>query len=352
MTSPGTRPVLLAAALLLAGCDIPTDLPAVETRWIVPADETRFGVDELLPGAVTLTPDSSAFLVDFDPVGFSETLAGLCPACVAAEGLTVPKPPFLATFASQIDFPSSVSSISVVSGRVDLRIDNGLTFDPLRPAASATGSVTIEITDSADGDLLGSLTVDGAATALPPGGVLLRSIVLSAASVEGSLVASVTVDSPLGDPVLIDSSLTVGVVATPGDIVVSSVAIDVGGESVNFDPVNLDVEDIDPELADRIVDGGFQLDVVNPFGVSASFQIAISGPTISTIQKSSTIGAAPTSTVNVAFTGAELRSFLGQPGVVLTGGADVDPSAGIITVTPGQELVLTGKFDLTLRIGG
>jgi hypothetical protein len=136
------------------------------------------------------------------------------------------------------------------------------------------------------------------------------------------------------------------------NILVASVTIDVAGRSVDLDPVSLDVEDVDKDLTERILDGGFIVDVVNPFGVASDFQLTVDGPTFAPIQKSSSVGAAGTSTVEISFTVDELRTFLGQPDVTLSGGAVVDAAASQITVLPGQELVLTGKLDLTVRIGG
>ena len=50
----------LAAALLLAGCDIPTAAPIVEQRWILTAAETTLGVEDLLPdGRVALAVSDS-----------------------------------------------------------------------------------------------------------------------------------------------------------------------------------------------------------------------------------------------------------------------------------------------------
>ena len=171
------------AAGVLAACHIPTDVPILESRWVVPAEETSFGVADLLPGDVTLTADSSAFLVNFDPITFSETLGNLCPVCVAANGLNVPKPLFTGNFASAIGFPPEVSSVTIIDGQVQLSINNGLNFDPIRPSASARGSITIVLTDSADGDILGTLTIDGNTTAMPAGATLLRTIDLNAATI-------------------------------------------------------------------------------------------------------------------------------------------------------------------------
>lgn len=343
---------LLALLTSLAGCEIPTDLPGVESRWIVPGEQTRFGVASILPGDVSLTSDSSAFVVAFDAQSFSETLGGLCAACQTADGLTVPKPPFVAEFEQAIEFPSEVSSIEVVDGQVQVSITNGLNFDPIRPGGGAKGTLTLTITDDADGDVLGTLVIDGFATAFAPGAVLDRTVDLVPSSVQGSIVATVGIDSPAGDPVTIDADLGVSVTATPDGITVSAVEIDVSGLSVDLDDVSLGVEDVDADVVDRIIEGGFVLDVANPFGVAADFQLSLTGPTIAPIVKSVSIGHEPTSTVRVDFSGDELRSFMGHPDVMLSGAAVVDSGAGPVMVDPGEELVLSASLDLTLRIGG
>lgn len=336
----------------LGACELPTDPPIFETRWVVPAEETSFGVAELLPGDVTLNAGETAFIVDFDPIAFSTSLGSICPACVLADGLTVPKPLFVGGFAAQVSFPDEVLSIEVIGGQVDLEIFNGFNFDPIRPAAGVFGSLTIDVRDSFDDDLVGTLTIDGADQGLTSGSTLMTTLPLQAADVEGALDVRVTLNSPAGDPVTVDSNLLLQVTATPSNVTVGSVEIDVASEAVTLDPVSLDVAELDQELIDRVQAGAFVLDVVNPFGVSADFQITVSGPTITTIQKMATIGPEAESTAVIAFTGSELRSFLGQPGVTLSGDAVVDAGAGAITVNPGQELVLQASFDVTLTVGG
>lgn len=339
-------------ALSLVACDVPTAPPAFESRWIVPAEETRFGVAELLPGNVSVTNDSSAFVVDFDPVSFSTTLGTICPPCAVADGFTVPKPAFDGTLASSVAFPAEVSAITVLDGAIRLQLVNGLNFDPLRPAAGVTGTMTVTVTDDADGDVLGTLVIDGATTAFGQGTTLTDSLTLAPTTVEGSLTATARVDSPAGDPVMMDSSLGLSVTATPTNIRVVSVDIDVAGRAVDLDPVSLDLDGVDVELVDRVVSGAFVLDVVNPFAVAADFQLSISGPTIATIDKTVAIGSASTTEARIDFTQAELRSFLGEPNVMLSGGAVIDAGAPVVTVSPGQELMVDASLDLTLRVGG
>jgi len=342
--------VLVVAGL--AGCDVPTGLPLIDTRWVLPTERSTFGVEDLLPAEVSLTPDSSAFVVNFDAVSFSTSLGALCPACVPLNGLTAPKPLFLGRFSSGIAFPAEVHAVAVLSGAVAIEIENQLNFDPLRPSASAPfGSMTVTITDDADDQVLGTLTVLGDTIPLPPGTTLQTQLVLDTATVSGSIIATVELFSPLGDPVAIDTSDLVRATAAPSNVLVSSVTIDVAGRTISIDPRDLDVEDIDEEIEKRIVEGGLIVDVANPFGVGAALQLTISGGSSGPIHKSVLVSPAPSSVIQVDFTVEELRSFLGEANVTLTGSGTVDPGAGPIVVLPGDELVLLGSFDLTLRLG-
>lgn len=346
------RPALATAVVTLAACDIPSEPPIFESRWVVPAEETTIAVAELLPDDVRVSPDGSSFEVTVASVAFFETLGGLCPACALADGLVVPKPAFDDGFETGSDLPAEVTAVTLTSGAVDLELVNGFNFDPLRPAAGVTGVLTLELRDSADGDLLGVATLDGVSTSFPAGSTTQLSVPLSAGTLDGQLLASVAVTSPEGDPILMDADLFLDVSATPRDLRVSSAVVDVSGRSLDLDPVDLDVEDIDQSILDRIEEGGFILDIANPFGVGAQATLTVQAPGLVPIQKAVAIGPDPVSEVRVAFTGEELRSFLGRPAVVLTGTASVDGAAGSILVSPGQELVLTAELDLTLRIGG
>lgn len=354
----GAGPTVFAAGLALsllaalAACNIPTELPSFDTRWIVPAEETRFGVAQLLPGDVSVAPDSSTFIVDIDSVSFSRSLGEVCVGCGPAHGLTVPKPPFLGTVESQVAFPPEVYEISVLSGQVTMKVTNDFGFDPIRPSSTARGTMTLRVTDDADGDVLSELVVDGSDTAFPSGTTMTRDLALGQLTVNGSLVATVVLDSPLGDPVTIDTTALFSVVATPSNIRVVSVSVDVSSEAVTFDPVDLGVEDVDDNVRDAVHEGAFILDVTNPFGVTADFDLSITGPEFAPIQRTATIGPAVMSTLRLEFSGVEIQEFLGTRDVRLTGGAVVDSGAGIVTVLPGQELVLKASLEVTMQVNG
>src|SRR5947208_1754771 len=85
-----------AATAVLGACTIPTDAPVTDVRWVVPAPTTRIAVASVLPAGVSILPDSSAFAIIVPPTTVTRQLSQDCAACVAANGLTVPKPAFQA----------------------------------------------------------------------------------------------------------------------------------------------------------------------------------------------------------------------------------------------------------------
>jgi hypothetical protein len=167
-----------------------------------------------------------------------------------------------------------------------------------------------------------------------------------------------TVNSPAGgvDPgdwVLIRLQDQVSVTATPQDLEATSAVVDVVGETFQLIDTELDVEDLDEELVDHIVSGAIAMAVVNPWAIGASLTLSIDGPTMGApVVKNVVVPAAPTSSLRVEFSQAELRSFLGEPGVTMSGSGTVAPGTGPVTITPDQLLVLDSTLDLVLLIGG
>lgn len=332
--------------LILAGCDFPTETPSLEQRWILPVETTTIGVDELLPAGVTVSGGN--FVMSVDAFSTSQTLGGICGACGASNGLTVPKPAFTSQFTVDQALPADVTSASLTGGTIQISVQNGFSFDPIRLASGATGTVTITVTDGPGGAQIGQVVFDGATEAMAAGATVSKTMTLATATVGSTLSAAVDINSPAGAPtdlVTINTAESLTVTATPSDILVGSATVNVNGQSVDLEPVDLDVEDMDDAMTDRIQQGSVILDVVNPFGVSVNGTVNI-GPTT----KPFSIASTPTSTLTISYTGDELRSFLGQPNVQFSGSGTISASAPI-AVTPGQEVTLKASIDLTVIIG-
>ncbi len=352
------RPALLATlAAGLAACDVPTEAPQFEQRWILPADELTVGVEELLPVDVSLSSDQSAFAVQVEPVTFQSSLGSLCSVCAPLDGQTVPKPGFDGTFSETVSLPTDVESAQVSQGVVEVEARNGMSFDPLHPPGGEPGMVTLTLReDGPGGAILDELTIDGAETSFPPSTTLSRTLSYTG-GVSSDLTVAVTVSSPAGglDPtdwvrVSLDDDLRV--TATTEVLEVSSAVVGVAGRTFDLIDTNLDVGDIDREVVDRVQRGAFKLEIDNPWAIGASVTFAIMGPTMGApILRTVDVPAQPAASLQVEFTQSELQSFLGEPNVVLVGTGVVSISANPVTITPDQALTVTVKFDLAILVG-
>ena len=338
MKSPRALFAVTAAAVALTACDVPTELPMFEPRWIIPADETSLSVDELLPSGVTNAGD--VFDVAVDPVSASETLGNLCPACQPFDGMSAPVPDFQGSFVSTQSLPAEVESAEISGGTIDLAITNGFSFDPLENAGS---SVTISVADHLTGEVLGEVVLDDT-DALTPGLTLFQSMAVQPGSVTGPLRATASVDVVGGQTATIDVTDVIDVTATVQSLLVASVTVDVGSRTVSIAPRTLELEDVPDDVVDRIVSGAVILDVTNPFAVSFDGTLDIG----TTSKPLSITGGGP-STVTIEYTGAELRSFFEQAGVQLSGSGVADGTS--VTIRPGQEMILDATIDFTLLIG-
>ena len=329
-----------AGAVILSGCELPTEAPLLQQRWILPVEETTLGVDQLLPSGVSVI--GGDFAVTVDPFTTTETLGDLCTLCAVLNGTTALVPPFNWTFTTSQTLPADVSSVLITSGSIAIAIQNGFSFDPL----SGGGTLTITLTDGLGGAELGKTVVDGASGSLSPGATTNTTLTIAPGSVVSTLFVSSVIDAPGGATTLIDTSDLLTITATPTAILVGSVTMNVANRSVNVDPISLNVGGLDSSATDRIQQGSVILDVVNPFGVAVSGTVFIGAAP----PKSLSIGSGATSQATISYTGVELRSFLGQQNVTFSASGTVT-SGGDITVRPGQEMTIEVTVDLILEIG-
>lgn len=338
-------------ALLAAGaCDVPSEAPEWETRWVLPGEETYISVQEFLPEGVFVVPGGEGFGALVPPVEFSRSLAQLCPACIPLDGVTVPKPPFTARFGEDLFLPAEVVSGSVVGGTLSLSLVNGLPFDPLNPGGPGAGALRLSLL-AGSGQQKGEIGYGellGPADSLPAG-----SGGRVTAPISGTLLDPVELEveliSPSGDPVRIDIEDEIGAIATVADLLLSAIQIDASNRTVAILPVSLDVADLDQEFVDRVESGQIHLDVSNPLAATLDAQIVIRTPGAAPITRELTIppGASQPS---LDFSGAELKTILGRPETILEGSATVVGSA-ILLLAPDTRVTLRGELDLVVRIG-
>lgn len=348
---------ILVGMGLVSACDIPTGMPKLEQQWILPITETSIEVGEFLPERVGLNEDSTAFTVQVEPVVFEETLGALCPACQPLDGLTVPKPDFTGVFNEMVSLPEDVESAQVQEGMIVVEAENGFGFDPLRPPGGDPGTLRLALRDGGPtGSVLDEVLIDGTVDSFEPGATISRDLEYSG-PVASDIFVTADVNSPAGGlepgnwvPVRISDEIEV--TATPEILEAASAEITVAGEVFDLGTTDLEVADISEDTVDKIQSGALMLELVNPWAVGAVLNLTINGPTMDApVVLIAPIPASQTSSVRVEVSQAELRSFLGEPGVVMTGQGTVDLGAGTVTLAPGQIMTIDTKIDLVILVG-
>lgn len=349
------RASALATGLLVAGCDVPTGAPIIDSRWLFDVHTTTIGVEGLLPDSVSI--DDGAFAVEASPVVASEELGDLCPTCRTSPAELVPKPAFTGSFEARANLPSGLSSGEIASGDVQLTFVHDFDFDPIRPSGGAPGSLVATLTEEAGGRVLARLEFDGATDSLPPGWGFSATLPLAPGAIGGALAMRFEIESPAGGTavahrVSIDAQDQVRATATPVNVRLSSARTDVLGRSASLEPAEVDVAGVDVGIVDRIHSGALVLEIANAFGAALDAQLHIVQEGDTVVSKPFKVPGAPTSTTSVELTADEFRAFLGKPGVMLAGAGVVTSPADGIVLTPVMEVQIDGKIDLVLRVGG
>lgn len=342
--------ILLAgagAALGVACIDFPSEPPKFEEVFVVGGVDLFIGAADLAPDLITVNGDSSAFIIVSDSTTFSANLAQMCGACVAANGTTISKPAFNHTFNSTVPKPTDLVSAQVTGGTITLKLVNNLGFDPIRPSASPTAARgTMTITLRRGTTAVATYAMDGNTIDFPHGIQRTVNIPLSAFVFDQALAAEVNINSPAGDPVLINTSNSVTIIAGPVRTTIGQMTVNVASQSF-ADTNELDLSDMDTELGDRILGGGVRLRFENPFNATGAFNLVITGPGVS-ITKSVSMIANATSANRVTLTADEIRSLLGKVLEVRLSGSFSAPG-GQLTLTPAQVVTITTDLELAIQ---
>lgn len=331
--------LLFTVCLMGTACDIPTELPIFQQRWVLPVDDISLDQAELLPATVSIM--GNQYDVSIVDAVSSETVGNLCSGCAAVNGLTVPAPAFSGTFGSVENLPADVVGADVASGSVELQINNQLGWDPI----AGGGSLTITMRGASGGPVLATLVLQNPTDVLPNGVTTVRTISLGAGLIEGGIEATLAIESPGGEVTTMDTSNTITLTAVTTSMRVWGATVDIDGLTAELTEETLEADDLDDSILDGLVSGTVVLDVMNPFGLTYTGEVVVG-----TITKTVVITGATTSQVSIAYTGDELRSFLGVPGVTLSGTGLI--SGGPAVVTPSDSLTIDPSLDLIVELGG
>lgn len=190
---------ILAFVAVASGCSSPTDA-GTPREWTIVGGQATVAVAALLPAGVTIEGQEFWFAPTPRSTGVGHGLYYSCPACENLDGQRVLKPGFTRVARLGLRLPDGLVSAGTTSGAAVVTIENHFDFDPIRPAAGVTGSITALFLRSGLSDTLGRLVIDGTTHSLPPGTsfsgfVPLAGGQLSTFDVEFSYI------SPAGDSV-------------------------------------------------------------------------------------------------------------------------------------------------------
>lgn len=362
-----TRPLpgLAAAAgcvLAVVACEVPTSLPIWDTVWRVPADSSEVSVASLLPPSVTIVDVGGgvkAFSLALATATYSTTLGSVCPGCAGVNGTRVPKPQFTMIDSTTIALPADVASADVVGGTIDCTVTNGFSFDPINPSATAKGWMRINVL--AGSTLLAHDSVPGSALTLPTNVARLRSIPVlgtptSPVRVAGPLKVNITLFSPAGDSVTINTSERFSVVATANNFRVSQASVNVPSKSIPAQRDTVDLSGLKSMTTGTISGGALVLTVRNPLAVQGTVNVDVTAPNGAHVTKSVALplggSAVGPATVRIPLTASEINSLVGQTRVAIAITGSVSAPSGAVTVTPTQKIVLNTMVEATITAGG
>lgn len=333
----------LAALASVGGCDIPTEMPDWDTRWVLPAEATRLPLEEILPEEISRNAAGDGFLVTLPEFSAASSLRDICPECAPLDGLTVPKPPFTLSLTDELTISEWIVSGEVDGGSVEVRLRHDFNFDPLRPGGGSVGYLVVRLRSGAR--VLARDSVSGSTTALPPGRDLVRTIAIGEGTINGPLEVDFTLHSPAGAPTTIRLDDQFELHLPPGVIELSDLRLRVDQEVIS-EPLLLDLSGIDEEVSGRVRGAVVELQVENPFELSADLILNITAPGITVTEP---LPITPgSSTVRAELTEEEARAILSQDeaSLVLTGPAETPPEGS--AVAPDQDIGVRVRLELVV----
>lgn len=360
------------AALLgfvgVAACDvyaIVTDgTPNFVQTWSLPVPETRVSVASLLPTGVGIystpastPPDSSAFTVNVNNVNFSRRVGAYCALCQTLNGTVAPKPAFIINpdTGSTVSLPANVVSASLLGGTVTYTITNGLSFDPLRVSANLANPQGRIIVVVRSGSIVFARdTLKGETQALPAStGTITRALPMQSGPIASTITVDLEVQSPAGDNTFINANGILGASATVTGLRVGAVVINVPTASLNSgSPAEIPIDELPEGILERVLGGGVELTVTNPFAVAGSMNAVFTTSPGPAISKSATLAAVTTpQRLTMTLDSAEMSRVLrSSPSATLSMTGTVTAPAPI-TVTPKQVISMANRIILRLRAG-
>jgi hypothetical protein len=195
---------------------------------------------------------------------------------------------------------------------------------------------------------IGRDSIDGNNMAFPASTNLVRKIALTGTIIGASGIQVLTsLNSPVGDAVLIDMTRTIGVTGTLGTFSVSAAQVAVANQSVSSSASDLDLSSVDSSITKRVGGGSLLMTVNNPFNVTGNLTVNFGGAAMP-IQKTVPLSGGASSP-SITFTKSELSAMFGRK-IAMTLNGNVNGASA--TVAPGQVVSVASRLQVALTVGG
>jgi hypothetical protein len=204
----------------------------------------------------------------------------MCSLCEALNGQTVQVPTFEYNDSLDVLFPPELVTIHVINALLEIRITNGLNFDPLRPDPNPTdaGYIALVARDIATGTAIDSVFIGGANETMIPGETKTVQIGIADMEISTGVRIVLHIVSPQdGQVVTIDASMGTKVVAVLGSIQVSGVTAVVDDRTLD-EQKQIEVgPQVRDALAHQAQGGRFELEVQHTLNLEGDFRASIVG---------------------------------------------------------------------------
>lgn len=250
--------------------------------------------------------------------------------------------------------PADVVTAVVSGGMVTVILLHYFVFDPLDPPGTdESGSLVIVL--ESGGVTLARDSLDGATMTLAPGAPLYRHLALTSGEVSGPITVRVTLRTPgTGSQAVPWDRGDLFTMSVVEELVqVSEARVRVAGLAVQAAEVELDLDDVDEGIIDRVEGGGFRLEIRNPFELEGAIALGVRGPGFGPFERPIAIEPG-VSEARVTFNRDEIRSILGSPDVFFAASGTVAGTGpgGTVAVQPSQVLTIKAQLELEVRLGG
>ncbi len=266
---------------ILAACEIPA-APNWDIGVVIPFTSDTVTVLDYLPSAVSVdtvgvTP---VFVTQPQTDSVEFRLDRMCSLCQLLNGQTVQVPSFEYIDSLDVAFPSELVTIHVISALLEIRVTNGLNFDPLRPNPdpASAGYIILVARDIANGATIDSVLISGADETMFAGETKTFQFGITDMEISNGVRIVYHVVSPQ-DPqtVTIDTNLGVKVVGLLGSIQVSGVSAVVDDRTLEEQAKTEVDQKVRDELA-RLAQGGqFELELKHNLDLEGVLGISIVG---------------------------------------------------------------------------